>query len=139
MLLIGLDSCEKPIPGCTNPKAGNYNAEANEDDGSCQIKLDGIYFLKDSIFYNNVFNELKTYELTVEFLSSTDSIALREVRGVSVTKDLKAKILGTSLQIYPQPFDPNAEASGSGTFDFGIMNFEFNYGFVTHVCEATKN
>jgi len=26
---------EVPIPGCTNPNADNYNASANEDDGSC--------------------------------------------------------------------------------------------------------
>ena len=28
------DGCGAPVPGCTNENATNYNADANEDDGS---------------------------------------------------------------------------------------------------------
>lgn len=31
-------SCKKECLGCTNPKAENYDKDANEDDGSCIIK-----------------------------------------------------------------------------------------------------
>lgn len=32
---LGVDDCETFIPGCTDPEASNYFAEATEDDGSC--------------------------------------------------------------------------------------------------------
>ena len=34
-----------PVPGCTDPYADNYNADANVDDGSCEYPDNGNYAL----------------------------------------------------------------------------------------------
>lgn len=38
VLFLGLTSCNTPEKGCTNPKAKNYNPDAEESDGSCIIE-----------------------------------------------------------------------------------------------------
>ncbi|MFK8043912.1 MAG: hypothetical protein AB8B72_00350 [Crocinitomicaceae bacterium] len=130
-------SCKKE--GCTKSQALNYDSKADEDDGSCLIMHTGIYFVKDSIFYNNEFFKYQVFDLKVEFLSTEDSVVLRNIPGVSITRDLIATKTETTLSIPLQPFDQNANAEGSGTFDFGLLKFELNYGVVRHSCIATKN
>lgn len=131
-------SCKKE-EGCTNPKAINYNSKAEVDDGSCTAEYEGIYFVKDSIFYNGDFFENKTYYLEIDFLSALDSIVIKDMPGVSTTKDVFAELTGTNFIIPQQPFDPNADATGTGEFDFGVLRFELNYGVVKHSCVGTKN
>jgi len=48
---IALNSCEKKISGCTNSMATNYNAEANDDDGSCTYLMVGQNYQGGKIAY----------------------------------------------------------------------------------------
>ena len=49
------DGCGAPVPGCTNENATNYNADANEDDGSCMFdnacNVDGVEVEASSFQY----------------------------------------------------------------------------------------
>jgi hypothetical protein len=40
-------SCKKPVPGCTDTDADNYNGLAEEDDGTC-------YFSGGAVFYHQL-------------------------------------------------------------------------------------
>jgi hypothetical protein len=39
-----LQSCKKPIPGCTDPNAENYNISAEENDGTCSYRGGAVFY-----------------------------------------------------------------------------------------------
>ncbi len=41
---IGLTSCDKPVKGCMDAMAKNFNANAEEDDGSCIFTADLVFW-----------------------------------------------------------------------------------------------
>tara|TARA_B100000963_G_scaffold71330_1_gene59488 strand:- start:417 stop:3242 length:2826 start_codon:yes stop_codon:yes gene_type:complete len=46
--------CEIIINGCTDPSAGNYNPEANFDDGSCHSPLFACDIVPNGLFVDNI-------------------------------------------------------------------------------------
>ena len=42
--LVFLSACKKPVPGCTNSSAENFNYEAEEDDGTCSFRGSAVFY-----------------------------------------------------------------------------------------------
>jgi hypothetical protein len=42
--IVFFSACKKPIPGCTNTSAENFNYEAEEDDGTCSFRGSAVFY-----------------------------------------------------------------------------------------------
>ena len=55
LAIHNFDGCGAPVPGCTNENAMNYNADATQDDGSCEFdnacNVDGVQVEASSFQY----------------------------------------------------------------------------------------
>lgn len=60
ILSEGLVSCNKPVPGCTNPNAENYDPAAEEDSGTCSFRGSAIFY-HDSNTVQQLINNGVTY------------------------------------------------------------------------------
>jgi hypothetical protein len=136
MVALFLLGCQKPKVGCTNPLAANYKSDAIEDDGTCTIKYEGTYLIKEFLFVNGVETESKTYSLKISFLSTEDSIQLDNMWDYGKT------LVGTkskfTFTIPEQAYDQNTTVTGEGTFDFGKLTYETAYGDLRHIGEGTR-
>lgn len=67
---FGLESCSKP--GCTDDKATNYSAEANEDDGTCTYRGDITFWClpEVSTTLNDAGHTMLRFELEGEIVDS---------------------------------------------------------------------
>ena len=52
ILSLLLQSCKKPVTGCTNDKALNYNWQAEEDDYTCTFEVSGVFYHKEAFSQN---------------------------------------------------------------------------------------
>lgn len=43
---ISMSSCKKPVPGCTDLDADNYNFQAEENDGTCYYSGGAVFYHK---------------------------------------------------------------------------------------------
>jgi hypothetical protein len=59
ILSIGLFSCKKPVTGCTDENALNWNWKAEENDGTCTYEVKGVFYHK-APFSQNLIDEGKT-------------------------------------------------------------------------------
>lgn len=44
IVFLALVSCKKPVPGCTDTNAENYNYEAEEKDGTCSYRGSAVFY-----------------------------------------------------------------------------------------------
>ena len=80
ILSLSLFGCtEKIVEGCTNSKYGNYNPEANKDDGSCSYRIDFKSLFKTAKELRNIqlkeiaFEHLRLYTNACKIKVSNDS------------------------------------------------------------------
>ena len=134
ILLIGIilaslsTSCKKE--GCTNPEATNYNAEANEDDGSCILPEPdprdpylGNYLVTDSLHLFGSFSETVTYTLQITTGgTSADTIYLNNLWNDG--SSYFAVITGSNFSIPSQLVSGPYYATGSGNFTNDVITYE---------------
>jgi hypothetical protein len=114
-------SCQKEgVPGCTNPAALNYNAQATQDNGSCVAKVYGCTD-RTATNYNpnaNTNDGSCTYNGTVVVWSRTYGNAVVTINGQSAT----------IAQATPQPYVPITSLCGSDLTAQYTANFTLPAG-----------
>ena len=78
-------SCKKKIFGCTDPSAFNYNASANESDGSCDYEGDISFWTNSGVFGNIDISVDGTYIGTTAFYFPSGTPQCKQSGTVSVT------------------------------------------------------
>ncbi|MGV6860666.1 MAG: hypothetical protein ACWA41_02790 [Putridiphycobacter sp.] len=77
-IIIGLTclsylvSCKKPVKGCTDEKALNFNWQAEENDGTCTYEVRGVFYHKEPFSQNLIDNGVTeiNYYLDGELIGS---------------------------------------------------------------------
>ena len=100
-------SCQKE--GCTNAYAENYDADANEDDGSCILERDkflGTYTATRSCVYESD----STYSVTVIEGPNDNEIVLKNIFGWN--ENLRARVSGSEIEFVDEHLDVTFDGTG---------------------------
>ena len=66
MLALFWSSCKKPVPGCTDPDAENYSAEAEKNDFTCSYRGSAVFYCNEESSTNLVAAGVTTVKLYVD-------------------------------------------------------------------------
>lgn len=129
-LALSIISCKKE--GCTDENATNYNAEADVDDGTCiypepepdpRDPFIGNYWVTDSLWIFDSFNEVENYTLTVSTGGTvSDTIYLNNLWNDG--SNYYAILSGSNFSIPSQEVSGPYWASGSGNFSDNVITYE---------------
>ena len=109
LLVVGTASCKKPVHGCTDMNALNYNSAAQDNDGSCQYSQLTFYAMYG--YYNGI------------PISSID---------VSVN----GTMIGTINTVYPTA-PGNCYAQGTVAYAFST-DAAYNWNTVVHLLNGAQ-
>ncbi len=123
------DGCGAPVPGCTNENATNYNADATQDDGSCEFdnacNVDGVEV------------EASSYQYTPSSLSVEPGTTVTWTN-MGGTHDVNGDIdsqtgmsFGNPEAFYIAPVSGNASGVCIGSFTFntpGVYTYDCSIG-----------
>ena len=127
-------SCKKDVSGCTNPNADNYNADADNDDGSCILAREKFLGAFSAIETCGGGND--TYSITIiESGSSEDAVVLGNLYDWG--EPLNATISGSNITI-PSQLTSGLTFSGSGSISGNTLtiNFTVSDGTNSDNCNA---
>lgn len=63
---LGLVSCKKPVPGCTDQDAENWSFEAEENDGSCSYRGGAVFYHNSQTSQNLIDDGVTNVRLYVD-------------------------------------------------------------------------
>lgn len=121
---LGLVSCKKPVPGCTDQNAENWSFEAEENDGTCSYRGSAVFYhdmqtsqnlIDDGVtsvklYVDGNFMDLMSPNVGFNFVPSCDhpDAMLMSNYGIG---NIKSKSFTYSVR------DQNQVVLASGTFD----------------------
>lgn len=127
--------------GCTNASDINYDADAEEDDGSCDPSATTAQFTGNWVLSENCdLSGTDTYSLTIATSALADYTLNIGNFWNAFTNTVTATVSGTNLTIANQdPDNDGYTVSGSGTVSGNTMTLSFTIsdGTDTNTCTAT--
>lgn len=111
-------SCKKPIYGCTDASALNFNAAANTNNGSCIAKVYGCTDATASNYnsYANVNNGTCTYTGQAMFWYNTS--------GTNATVTIGGYV--SYITMYYPSYDPTCGDAGCASFNLPIGTYSYH-------------
>ncbi len=123
LFALTFTSCDSdPIRGCMDANAENYNADAEEDDGSCSYARDkfiGSYLGELSCpgVLGAISNPMFAFEISEGITEGVDNVGILLVTlGVTINGTVSGNDISINSLIPGYPFD----ATGNGMPDFNV-------------------
>jgi len=129
-----MTSCNKD--GCTDPEAINYDSNAKDDDGSCDLPRDS--FLGTYTVQENCDGDTHTYNDLVITASDENSTDVFIANFYTTGVFLNASILGNAITIASQPGGTPGTFEGSGTITGNTLTIDFTFNNENCTMTATK-
>lgn len=107
--VVAFTACKKE-EGCMNPKASNYNEDAEKDDGSCLYDTVAIYTIPATYSFNDVSYSGQTARLKILNLLSNSVNAASPTNKVNyadleaIYKNTSASLFGSSKDLYSKTY-----------------------------------
>lgn len=120
--------------GCTDPKAENYDSNADKSNGTCTYKRDkyvGIYTVNENCNSGNF-----SYTLTIaESVTGTDAVVVRNLGGFNL--DIKASV-GTASKIFFSDTQNSITFSGEGDINGSTLTIIYTASQGTSLDNCTS-
>lgn len=134
IMFIPFSSCSKKessppvVKGCIDKNSLTYNANANQDDGSCTYASDafiGVYNVQDTVYdpYTHAFI-YSTYILTIQKSTGSSIMNIININNIGSTNTAPSGTSSTLLQLPSQVYHQTATTI-SGTFHLNADTLTF--------------
>jgi len=126
----------EPVLGCTDPEAFNYNPEATEDDGSCELAVPEVGQFSTNYISQNLTTECEgasTADVLEILTANADGIVsiseVNDIIGFPCYDEVTGEVIVTNTNIFgctdstADNFNPDAtEDDGSCIFDTAVLS-----------------
>ncbi len=140
ILIAGINSCSKK--GCTNKLAVNYDSNATEDDGSCDLGKQALYgtWLMTDTGVNNPSNPIPitpSYNIVIsEELSAPNRIKIFNL--ANTPSSIYAEYVNSTSLILPEQNNNGIDRTGTAVISGNKIRFTYYIGSGKAVGTAIK-